>query len=239
MFYLNGTGCMKAVLRLDRNFDVARLQADLKIAERVGQRHMHFTKNHDGGWSGIALVSIEGKADADSLRYGSGRYLPTPVLANCPYFSEILDQFQCPKHQVRLLRLEAGKKILEHRDRVLTWPLGFVRLHIPIVTHDEVYFYLDRQRVHMRPGELWYCDFSRPHSVENRGPIARVHLVMDLELNAWLRRLFPPESWRERLTNFLIAARYYTRTPRHWVRLFRRSTYGYQGSLSRLQQLHH
>lgn len=231
---------MKPILRLDRNFDVERLQADLEIAESVGQRHMHFTANHDGGWSGIGLVSIDGKTDAGSIRYGSGRYLPTPVLASCPYFCEILDQFQCPKHQVRLLRLEAGKKILEHRDRVLSWPLGIARLHVPIVTHDEVYFYLDRQRVHMRPGELWYCDFSRPHSVENRSPIARVHLVMDLELNPWLRRLFPPEPFGERLANRLAAARYYARSPRRLSRFIHRSSYGYCETLTPagVQELH-
>lgn len=231
---------MKPVVRLDRNYDVTRLRADLEIAESVSQWHMHFSDNHDGGWSGIALMSIDGKTDADSIRYGSGRYFPTPVLAKCPYFCEILNEFQCPKHQVRLLRLEVGKKILEHRDRVLTWPLGIARLHIPIVTHDEVYFYLDRRRVHMRPGELWYCDFSRPHSVENRSPVARVHLVMDLELNAWLRRLFPPEPLGERLANHLAAARYYARSPRQLARLLHRTAYGYREPLnpSRLQELH-
>jgi len=176
----SGEGAVQPVLRLNLTFDVQRLREDLETAERVGQRHMHFTANHDGGWSGIALVSIDGRTDAESIRYGTGHYRPTPVLEHCPYFRQILSEFRCPKHQVRLLRLEAGKRILEHRDRVLTWPLGIARLHIPIITHEEVYFYLDGRRVQMAPGELWYCDFSRPHSVENRSPIARVHLVMDL-----------------------------------------------------------
>jgi hypothetical protein len=220
---------VQPVLRLNLTFDVQRLREDLETAERVGQRHMHFTANHDGGWSGIALVSIDGRTDAESIRYGTGRYRPTPVLEHCPYFRQILSEFRCPKHQVRLLRLEAGKRILEHRDRVLTWPLGIARLHIPIITHEEVYFYLDGRRVQMAPGELWYCDFSRPHSVENRSPIARVHLVMDLEINPWLRSLFPDEPLAERLADQFAAARYYLRSPRHLLRLFRRPSYGYSG----------
>ncbi|MCW5977938.1 MAG: aspartyl/asparaginyl beta-hydroxylase domain-containing protein [Bryobacteraceae bacterium] len=193
---------MKSVVRLDRNYDVERLRADLEIAERVGERHLHFTNNHDGGWSGIALMSIDGKTGAESIKYGAGRYMPTPVLQQCSYFQEVLNSFRCPKRQVRLLRLEAGKKVLEHRDRVLGWAHGQARLHIPIVTHEEVHFFLNHQRVIMRAGELWYCDFGLPHSVENRSPVARVHLVCDLQINRWLRGLFPPESLLERASNF-------------------------------------
>jgi len=39
----------------------------------------------------------------------------------------------------------------------------------------------------MQEGEYWYLDLSRPHRVENRSQIDRVHLVIDCVLNDWLR----------------------------------------------------
>jgi len=38
-----------------------------------------------------------------------------------------------------------------------------------------------------------------PHSVENRGDTDRIHLVLELEVNEWLRSIFPPESLKDRL----------------------------------------
>jgi hypothetical protein len=42
----------------------------------------------------------------------------------------------------------------------------------------------------MPAGSTWYLRLSDPHSVANRGPRARVHLVVDLVVNAWLAALF-------------------------------------------------
>ena len=194
---------MKSTICFGPRYDVERLRADLQVAEQQGRAHLHWsTKEHDGGWSAIPLVSLDGKEDAEALRSGKGRYVKTPILKHCPYFEEIIDSFQCPRQRVRLMRLESGTNIHEHRDLGDSWALGQVRIHIPIITHEEVYFYVDGERVMMRPGELWYCDFSRPHRVANRSPIARVHLVLDLTVNPWLRQMFPAETLRERLGNW-------------------------------------
>jgi quercetin dioxygenase-like cupin family protein len=205
---------MKSTICFGPRYDVERLRADLKTAEQQGQAHLHWsTKEHDGGWSAIPLMSVEGKVDPESLRLGAGRYDKTPILKHCPYFEEIIDSFQCPKHRVRLMRLEPGTNIHEHTDPGDSWALGQVRIHIPIVTHDEVYFYVDGERIMMKPGEMWYCDFSRPHRVANKSPIGRVHLVLDLTVNPWLRQMFPAESLAERLGNW-----------RYWVKFYGRET---------------
>ena len=194
---------MKSTICFGPRYDIERLLADLKVAEEQGQAHLHWsTKEHDGGWSAIPLMSVDGKVDPDSLRLAKGEYVKTPILKHCRYFEEIIDSFQCPRQRVRLMRLESGTNIHEHRDLGDSWALGQVRIHIPIITHEEVYFYVDGERVMMRPGELWYCDFSRPHRVANRSPIARVHLVLDLTVNPWLRQMFPAETLRERLGNW-------------------------------------
>jgi len=193
---------MQASLRLQPTFDVSKLVADLAAAEEAGKYHLHWTDYHDGGWSAIPLVAVDGRSDRDALRLRSGNYGRTPILDVCPYFAEIIESFQCFKQRVRLMRLEPGANILEHVDSGESWALGQVRLHIPIVTHEEVYFCLAGQRLIMRPGELWYCDFSRPHWVQNRSSIHRVHLVLDLKRNAWMEKLFPEETFAERLGNW-------------------------------------
>jgi hypothetical protein len=38
-----------------------------------------------------------------------------------------------------------------------------------------------------------------PHSVENRGDTDRIHLVLELEVNEWLRKMFPPERLMDRM----------------------------------------
>jgi hypothetical protein len=66
-------------------------------------------------------------------------------------------------------------------------------LHIPIVTHPDVIFVIDGQRVLWNPGELWYGDFSKVHSVKNDSPIVRVHMVIDVQINDFVLSLFPAD----------------------------------------------
>lgn len=44
----------------------------------------------------------------------------------------------------------------------------------------------------MNPGECWYMDFTLSHRVINRSDFDRVHLVMDCDVNSWLRQIFEP-----------------------------------------------
>ena len=62
-------------------------------------------------------------------------------------------------------------------------------MHIPVVTNADVDFFLAGRQLEMKEGECWYLDLSLPHSVRNRGTTDRVHLVIDCEVNEWLRKL--------------------------------------------------
>jgi aspartyl/asparaginyl beta-hydroxylase (cupin superfamily) len=110
-------------------------------------------------------------------------------LESLPNFQSVLQQFQCPLQAVRLMRLAAGSQIHEHRDHDLAAETGMARLHIPVVTNDRVDFRLNGTRVVMQPGECWYLRLSDPHSVDNQGEHDRIHLVLDAEVNDWLREL--------------------------------------------------
>jgi hypothetical protein len=204
---------VQAVIKFDRAYDVGRMKTDLEVALQMGVQHMNRGDYHDGGWRAVPLYAVDGRTDAQALRWAGwdAHYDKTEILRQCPYLEEIVDGFKCPKERVRLLRLEPGKNINTHPDLGDGWAMGKVRLHIPIITHDEVYFYVDEQRVIMNPGELWYCDFTHPHRVHNRSDIARVHMVLDLKVNDWLRDFFPPEPMGERVKNAMQKARYFSR----------------------------
>jgi mannose-6-phosphate isomerase-like protein (cupin superfamily) len=66
---------------------------------------------------------------------------------------------------------------------------GVARLHVPLRTNRRVDFRLNGTRVRMKPGECWYLRLSDPHSVANRGRTDRIHLVVDVRVDDWLRVL--------------------------------------------------
>jgi Aspartyl/Asparaginyl beta-hydroxylase len=174
--------------RLKLSFDAKALLREANArCEQEWITHFN-TGYHDGGWHGIALRAVNGEA---------GRLYPDPaqdsaiadtaILAECSAIQDALCAFQCTLRSVRLLRLAAGSSIREHRDDDLRLELGEARLHIPLVTHPLVEFYVDGMRVLMEEGECWFLDLSRPHRVKNPSPIERIHLVIDCEVNDWLR----------------------------------------------------
>jgi hypothetical protein len=95
------------------------------------------------------------------------------------------------------LKLAAGASIKEHRDYNLSIADNELRLHVPIVTNSEVQFFLDAESVEMKEGECWYLDFTLPHWVKNNSSVDRIHLVIDCELNDWLRELLAGASDRQ------------------------------------------
>lgn len=182
-------------LLLPFTFDVKRLQVDLANLDQI-EWIDHFVKqNYDGNWSAIALRMQAHAKDmhpimsiyADPL---CKDWIDSPFLKQSPYFQEVISCFQCPLEAVRIMRLAPGSIIKTHTDPETAFEEGCARIHIPIQTHDELYFYLNDERVIMCEGECWYCRFTDPHRVENRGKTDRVHIVIDARVDDWLRDLF-------------------------------------------------
>jgi hypothetical protein len=190
---------MISSFKLHFNFDSEALRSDL---DRISPDEWvkHFNQDYfEGEWSGVALRSTSGDSSQLYSRASTEfSFADTPVLQRCPYVREILTKFQCPLQSVRFLKLAAGSRIREHRDYELGFEAGQLRLHIPITTNPEVQFFLDAHPLDLKAGECWYLDFSLPHWIENRGATDRVHLVIDCELNEWLRGLLPADESIER-----------------------------------------
>jgi hypothetical protein len=181
---------MQSSFRLSVTFDAQRLQADLDgIVANDYVPHFN-TRYYQGEWSAVPLRSvggIQGNIYPDPT--AKNKFAPTPLLARCPYVSEVLDFFACPQQAVRFLRLKAGSVVKEHTDLDLGFEDGEVRLHIPVCTNAQLIFTLGGARVVMNEGECWYNNFNLPHSVDNRGSTDRIHLVIDCVVNDWLREL--------------------------------------------------
>jgi aspartyl/asparaginyl beta-hydroxylase len=179
-------------LRLPFEFDPALLARDLDGLRAVDWIKHYVQQNYDGDWSVIALRGKAGATHPVMMIYSDPTcrdFADTPMLAACPYFRQVLDTFEAPLRAVRLMRLTAGSVIKEHADHELSFEDGTVRIHVPVVTNAAVEFYLNRSRVVLEAGSSWYLRLSDPHSVANRGTADRVHMVIDAEVNDWVRRV--------------------------------------------------
>jgi aspartyl/asparaginyl beta-hydroxylase len=181
-------------LKLPLAFDAERLARDLAALSGT-QWTAHFVpQNYEGDWSVIALRAAKGAAGMHPVRLiysdpTATEFEDTPFMDVCPYFREVANAFGAEPRSVRLMRLTPGSTIKEHDDGDLSAEGGAIRIHAPITTNPDVVFEVNRRRVDMAPGEAWYLRLSDPHRAANRGTTDRVHLVIDLTMNAALEAL--------------------------------------------------
>jgi hypothetical protein len=180
-------------LRLPFDFDPALLARDLQALSSVAWTRHFVRANYDGDWSVIPLRAPAG--ETHPIRMISPdptcrTFVDTPLLDHCPYFAEVMRAFRCPLRTVRLMRLASGSVIKEHADLDLGFEDGMVRIHVAVVTNDQVAFFLNGSRVAMEAGSAWYLRLSDPHRVVNDGLSDRVHLVVDGFVNDWVAEVF-------------------------------------------------
>ncbi|MEO7548240.1 MAG: aspartyl/asparaginyl beta-hydroxylase domain-containing protein, partial [Ramlibacter sp.] len=141
-------------LLLPFSFDVARLREDLAAVETSGWISHFNTGAYEKNWGCIPLRSVGGIA-GHIMPVEGGDFQDTPILARCPYFSEVIDSFPCEKTSIRLMSLESGGVIKEHRDEAASIDDGMTRLHIPVQTSKRVTFRIDGEEVHFTAGGTW------------------------------------------------------------------------------------
>ena len=158
----------------------------------VNQRD--YRQGDQGGWDVLPLrCAAEYQAAHPILQAFSidtqEQWQDLPCLESSPAVLSVIKSLACPVKSVRLMRLHSGAEIKPHRDQGLCLEQGEARLHLPLQTNDALNFYVDEKRVPMRAGELWYINADQVHWVENKGQEARINLVIDCEVNTWLREL--------------------------------------------------
>jgi hypothetical protein len=178
-------------LQLPFNFDSNRLKEEVDALEKNSWK-LHFQVLHyEGEWTALPLRSINGNPQNIFVSpIPDNIYQDTIFLKECPYLQQVLGSFKCQLLGVRLLKLNAGAVIKEHRDAELCFEKGEIRLHIPVITHEDVEFYLDKERMPLKEGDCWYMNFNLLHSINNKSSINRIHLVIDAQVNDWVTELF-------------------------------------------------
>jgi len=150
-------------------------------------------------WKILSLRSPGGDpARTDPGGAGMVGHADTPLLDRCPAIREVLRTIPAPLRSARLMALGPGTRVHTHRDGKCGLPWGRVRLHVPIITHEQALTVLDDKEWHWEAGQLWYGDFNRLHHVRNEGTTTRIHLVIDSLVTPALLELFPAE-FRQRL----------------------------------------
>ena len=111
---------------------------------------------------------------------------------------DILDKLPCEFERVRFMRLEAGKNIGKHTDKI-DKDIGFddgdiIRIHIPIRTNDNVIFTLyentrdkDGTEYNLKTYITIIPIFYKNHAVRNTSKVDRIHLVADCYSNVAMR----------------------------------------------------
>ena len=166
-----------------------------------------YTKGND--WTAISLYGygpkitdilkpgvLKSSVNIDEQLQWTNLHEATPLN---PVF-KILENLPCKYERVRFMKLEAGKVIGKHSDKI-DKDLGFddgqiIRIHVPIRTNDDVVFSLfesPRAKVaheyRLKTGHYYYTDVTKPHAVRNMSDIDRIHLVVDCYANDRLRTL--------------------------------------------------
>jgi hypothetical protein len=171
-----------------------------------------YTKGKD--WTAISLYGYGPKA-TDILKPGvlkssvhideklqwTSLKTATPLQ---PIF-KLLENLPCDFERVRFMKLEAGKIIGRHSDKI-DKQIGFddgdiIRIHVPIRTNSDVVFSLfesPRSKVayeyNLKTGHYYYTDVTKPHAVRNMSAVDRIHLVVDCYANDTLRTLISSQG---------------------------------------------
>lgn len=89
---------------------------------------------------------------------------------------------------VRLIftKLKAHKRITLHKDKLYTL-INSHRVHIPIVTNDQITFMVGGEEKQMKVGEVWEINNATFHRVMNESDEDRIHLILDWVPNITLR----------------------------------------------------
>lgn len=177
-------------LKLPFHFSPAKLQQEVQNLQAGWLAHYN-QRDYEGMWTALPLRSIGGSVQ--NVLAGAGddaEFADTLLMQQCPYLKEVVDTLQCEKLAVRLLNLQAGAIIKEHKDAELNFEGGEARIHVPVMTNEDVAFFIDDERVVMNEGECWYANFNMKHRVTNAGKTDRIHLVIDCKVNDWLHELF-------------------------------------------------
>ena len=171
---LDKTALIGACARLPLSIDAARLRTEVEaLPESLWETRGGRLGPHDAA----RAVFLRGYAPAE------GRGKPVEdrdSLAHLPYAREIITQLlPAPPQRCLLARLPASAIVPPHSD-LGPYFLKTIRIHVPVITHENVWMYCDGRVFRMQAGEVWALNNVARHAVWNADATrARTHLICD------------------------------------------------------------
>lgn len=175
---------IELVKKLNWKFDPNKLASEYKD---IIDNYKTAAHTIDSAWKGISLISATGKTN--DIVLSASEYKETPAMELTPYIKSIIDSFECQKKRVRIMELLPGYTLNWHIDGVETDGCYIIRFHVPIITNDMVISQVSHENYFFAPGEIGFIDTAFPHRVGNLGTETRVHLIIELVLNDFVKNL--------------------------------------------------
>ena len=177
--------------------DFPNLREDVLRLAESGQWLNHVNqKDYHGQWQVMPLRGLTCHNNAHPLLQAfeiscdnPQDYMDYPVMEQVPGVGNLLAQLGCGVLSARLMKLAPGSRISPHRDHGLCFSKGQVRLHLSLVSDEQVTFTVDGKVVPIYEGELWYINADKLHSVVSHSKENRIHLVVDCLSNEWLQTM--------------------------------------------------
>lgn len=138
--------------------------------------------------------------------YSSLKWFQVNISHDNPLCRRILNELGVVKPELFVFYyLDPGASLHPHRDLTGATLNNRIRFHVPVITNPKVEFIVDGDKVVMRPGDLWCLDTSYVHSVKNSGDDARVHIIVECDINDKIKSRLP-SGIRSVLHNFSYVA---------------------------------
>lgn len=206
------------IVRLPLDVDDARRAAVRAEVEDIDAWFDDYPYYSDGSWDAVSLRGFNPADPTWGVKpseMGKSWHRDHPEAAQrtvcdwttlaetCPATVDLINSVEWwgELERVRLLRMQGrdgkGGSLARHSD-VTDKAAGtrdgqIVRFHIPIITDPRITMTAwtlsgRRVEVHLPEWSLWYLDARKPHAVDNRAGIDRIHLVVDVVADLECRR---------------------------------------------------
>lgn len=169
--------------RLPLTVDATRLRAEF---EALPVELWGTTGGRVGVHRQAEAVFLRGYAPAEGPRPIEDR----PALNFMPYAREIIENLiPAPAMRCLLARLPAGGSVAPHIDQAPYFSKT-IRIHVPIISHEQVWMVAGNSVYLMQPGEVWALNNSALHAVWNaHASQARTHMICDFTMTPALNEL--------------------------------------------------
>ncbi len=182
------------------NLDTEFLRLPLSFQGDLLQRELiqlgeEFWQPHPLGHAGVEQIPLVTDRKLEGNGLASMR--AADALKRSPYICQLLASLGSVIGRTYLMRYssQAGAAAEPWVDLAYYWQ-NHVRIHVPIITADEVNFRCGGKCVHMAVGEAWALNSWRPHRFDVSGNVSPVHLVVGASGSSylWNMGLYGPQS---------------------------------------------